>query len=211
MAMGAEVERQIRLAVEALVEGDAVKAAAGHRRATPAIDDQEVKNEEDGDPPPRHPAAGRRRPAAPRRGAQDQLRPRADRRPRGEHRRGRRADVGEAALQALDRHPEHGRGGARDAEGLARRLREPRRGARPEVCQRDDILDEKNSSLIRELLTYMAENPALITYCIEIMSISKNLERVGDLATNIGEETIYIAEGRIIKHAFGPKHQEETP
>jgi phosphate transport system protein len=76
-----------------------------------------------------------------------------------------------------------------------------------EVCRRDDILDDKNKGLIRELLTYMAENPALISYCIEIMSVSKNLERVGDLATNICEGTIYFAEGRVIKHSLGPKHE----
>ena len=72
--------------------------------------------------------------------------------------------------------------------------------ARLAVIKRDDILDEKNKSIIRELLTYMAENPALITYCLELISISKNLERVGDLATNIGEDTIYIAEARLVKH-----------
>ena len=68
------------------------------------------------------------------------------------------------------------------------------------VIRRDDILDEKNVSLIRELLTYMAENPTLITYCIELISISKNLERVGDLATNICEDTIFMAEARWVKH-----------
>ena len=76
-----------------------------------------------------------------------------------------------------------------------------------EVCERDDILDERNKGLIRELLTYMAENPALISYCIEIMSVSKNLERVGDLATNICEGTIYFVQGRVIKHSLGPKHE----
>jgi phosphate transport system protein len=79
------------------------------------------------------------------------------------------------------------------------------------VCKRDDLLDEKNKSIIRELLTYMAENPALITACLEIIGISKNLERVGDLATNIGEETIYIAEGEIIKHHMGPRPPEPPP
>jgi phosphate transport system protein len=76
-----------------------------------------------------------------------------------------------------------------------------------EVCRRDDLLDDKNKSLIRELLTYMAENPALISSSIEIMGISKNLERVGDLSTNIAEEAIFIAEGQNIKHghvASGP-------
>jgi len=68
------------------------------------------------------------------------------------------------------------------------------------VCRRDDLLDDKNKSLIRELLTYMAEDPTLISRCIEIMGVSKNLERVGDLSTNIAEESIFIAEGQNIKH-----------
>jgi phosphate transport system protein len=68
------------------------------------------------------------------------------------------------------------------------------------VIKKDDILDEKNVSIIRELLTYIAEYPALTTYCIELISISKNLERVGDLATNICEDTIFIAEARWVKH-----------
>ncbi len=69
-----------------------------------------------------------------------------------------------------------------------------------QVIKKDDILDEKNVSIIRELLTYMAEYPTLITYCIELISISKNLERVGDLATNICEDTIFIAEAKWVKH-----------
>jgi len=69
-----------------------------------------------------------------------------------------------------------------------------------QVLKKDDILDEKNVSIIRELLTYMAEYPSLITYCIELISISKNLERVGDLATNIAEDTIFIAEAKWVKH-----------
>ena len=69
-------------------------------------------------------------------------------------------------------------------------------GLAKQVLKKDDILDEKNVSIIRELLTYMAEYPTLITYCIELISISKNLERVGDLATNICEDTIFIAEAR---------------
>ena len=68
------------------------------------------------------------------------------------------------------------------------------------VIKKDDILDEKQVSIIRELLTYMAEHPSLITYCLELISISKNLERVGDLATNICEDTIFIAEARWVKH-----------
>ena len=69
-----------------------------------------------------------------------------------------------------------------------------------QVIKRDDILDDKNVSIIRELLTSMAEYPNLITYCLELISVSKNLERVGDLASNICEDTIYMAEARWVKH-----------
>jgi len=69
-----------------------------------------------------------------------------------------------------------------------------------QVIKRDDILDEKNVSIIRELLTYMAEHHNLITFGLELISVSKNLERVGDLATNICEDTIFIAEARWVKH-----------
>ena len=75
-------------------------------------------------------------------------------------------------------------------------------GLARQVIKRDDILDEKNVSLIRELLTYMAEHHNLITYCIELISVSKNLERVGDLATNICEDTIFMAEARWVKHHY---------
>ena len=68
------------------------------------------------------------------------------------------------------------------------------------VIRRDDSLDEKNESMIRELLTFMAETPSLISYCLELISVSKNLERVGDLATNIAEDTIYIAQALVVKH-----------
>lgn len=69
-----------------------------------------------------------------------------------------------------------------------------------EVIRRDDELDARNESLIRELLTYMAETPAMISRGLELISISKNLERVGDLATNIAEDTIFLAEARQVKH-----------
>lgn len=70
-----------------------------------------------------------------------------------------------------------------------------------DVIRRDDVLDARNESLIRELLTYMAETPSMISRGLELISISKNLERVGDLATNIAEDTIFIAEARQVKHS----------
>ena len=64
------------------------------------------------------------------------------------------------------------------------------------VLERDDVVDAKNLSLIRELLTYMAENPALISRSIEIMLISRNLERVADLAPRGAPPTSRIGRCR---------------
>lgn len=69
-----------------------------------------------------------------------------------------------------------------------------------DVIKRDDALDARNESVIRELLTYMAETPSMISRGLELISISKNLERVGDLATNIAEDSIFIAEAKLVKH-----------
>ena len=74
------------------------------------------------------------------------------------------------------------------------------------VILKDDVLDDKNKSIIRELLTYMAESPSLISYSLECISVSKNLERVGDLATNVAEDTIYLAQAKLVKH-----HAAEMP
>lgn len=71
------------------------------------------------------------------------------------------------------------------------------------VCERDDQVDDIKDSIFRVLLTYMMEKPDTIGRAMELILVSRNLERVADLATNICEETIYIAEARIIKHHAG--------
>ena len=73
-----------------------------------------------------------------------------------------------------------------------------------EVCKADDQVDAINRSLFRVLLTHMMEQPRTITPSIELLLVGRNLERVADLATNIGEDAVYLAEGKQIKH-----HAEE--
>ncbi|MDY6843662.1 MAG: phosphate signaling complex protein PhoU [Thermodesulfobacteriota bacterium] len=68
------------------------------------------------------------------------------------------------------------------------------------VCQDDQIIDDLNDQILRELLTYMLEDPRTITRAILIIQISKYLERIGDLATNIAESVIYMVEARDIRH-----------
>jgi phosphate transport system protein len=63
------------------------------------------------------------------------------------------------------------------------------------VCQRDREIDEFYNSLFRTLLTYMMENPHTISVCTHLLFIAKNLERIGDLATTIGEMTHFAVTG----------------
>jgi len=202
IGMGAEVENQIRLAIEALVQADGAKARrviADDRK----VDELEVKNEED----TIHLLATQQPVASDLRLLVAGLKINSDLERIGDH----AVNIAEAAERMSHVRPfkpwidipymaEIAQEMLRDSlDAFVRRDS----GLALEVCRRDDLLDEKNKSLIRELLTYMAENPALISTCIEIMGISKNLERVGDLSTNIAEETIYVAEGQNIKHGHG--------
>ena len=68
------------------------------------------------------------------------------------------------------------------------------------VCMRDDQVDDLKDQIFRELLTFMMEKPDTITRAMDLILISRNLERIADLSTNISEETIYIAEAKVIKH-----------
>lgn len=69
-----------------------------------------------------------------------------------------------------------------------------------EVCLRDDKVDALNRSVFRILLTHMMEDPHMIGAGLELFLVSRNLERVADLATNIGEDVVFLVEGKSIKH-----------
>jgi len=66
------------------------------------------------------------------------------------------------------------------------------------VWRDDEQIDAVCTSIFRELLTYMMEDPRNITFCIHLMFCAKNIERMGDHATNIAETVHYIIEGRTI-------------
>lgn len=65
------------------------------------------------------------------------------------------------------------------------------------VRERDIEVDQMYTSLFREFLTYMMEDPANITACMHLHFIAKNIERVGDHATTIAEQVIYLATGQL--------------
>jgi phosphate transport system protein len=72
------------------------------------------------------------------------------------------------------------------------------------LVRRDDEVDDLNRQLFRELVSFMIEDPSTITRAMELVLVARNLERVADLATNVAEEVVFIAEARVIKH-----HAEE--
>jgi phosphate transport system protein len=76
-----------------------------------------------------------------------------------------------------------------------------------EVCKRDDQVDALHDSLFRILLTHMLEDPTTISAALELFLVSRNLERVADLATNVAEDAVYLAEGKSIKHHL----EDRTP
>ena len=69
-----------------------------------------------------------------------------------------------------------------------------------EICRRDDKVDALHRSVFRILLTHMMEDPHMISAGMELFLVSRNLERVADLATNIAEDVVFLVEGKSIKH-----------
>lgn len=78
-----------------------------------------------------------------------------------------------------------------------------------EVCNADDEIDALYTSLFRELLTYMMEDPRNITQCTHLLFCSKSLERVGDHATNIAEAAFYLDTGRQMSESTGDLHRTQ--
>src|ERR1044072_6762645 len=70
------------------------------------------------------------------------------------------------------------------------------------VLVRDDQVDELKSQLFRELLTYMISDPSTIKRGIDLILISRNIERITDPATNIAEDVIFVVAGEDIRHRF---------
>ena len=68
------------------------------------------------------------------------------------------------------------------------------------VIPRDDEVDQLKDQIFRELLTYMMADPATIPRAMELILVSRHLERIADHATNIAEDVIFMVEGKDIRH-----------
>jgi phosphate transport system protein len=72
-----------------------------------------------------------------------------------------------------------------------------------QVCERDDEVDNLNDQIIRELISYMLEDRANIKRALDLILVSRYLERIADHATNVAEDVIYMVEGKDIRHSRG--------
>ncbi len=73
------------------------------------------------------------------------------------------------------------------------------------VVQSDHQVDQLYNSVFRILLTHMVEDPRWIGPAMSLLLISRNLERIADLATNIAEDVVFLVEGVVIKHPHKPE------
>jgi phosphate transport system protein len=98
------------------------------------------------------------------------------------------------------------------AEGMVRKSIEALVNRNTEMAQA--VLEEEKEvdlfrdQIFRVLLTYMMADPATIERALALILMSRNLERVGDHATNIAEEVIYLVEGREVRHWQEIKNRE---
>jgi phosphate transport system protein len=68
------------------------------------------------------------------------------------------------------------------------------------VLEKDDLMDSLNRKTINDLVDVIRTQPKEVEQALELVRVSRNLERVGDLATNIAEEVVFVAEAHIVKH-----------
>jgi len=80
--------------------------------------------------------------------------------------------------------------------------------AAQEVVQQDDAVDSEFRSILRQLITFMMEDPRTISRCLEVLFVAKALERIGDHSKNMAEYVVYMVEGRDVRHMREESHIE---
>ena len=73
------------------------------------------------------------------------------------------------------------------------------------VIQDDRYIDDVCEQMLRELLTYMFEDPSTVSRALRLMFVARNLERIGDHAANIAEMVIFLVEGQDVRHRQAAK------
>jgi phosphate transport system protein len=71
------------------------------------------------------------------------------------------------------------------------------------VIENDRYIDDVCEQMLRELLTYMLEDPTTVSRALRLIFVARNLERIGDHAANIAEMVIFLVEGQDVRHGHG--------
>jgi phosphate transport system protein len=79
-----------------------------------------------------------------------------------------------------------------------------------EILERDDMIDDLNDQLYDEVQKIMQENVGCVRAGVSLIMVCHNLERVGDLATNIAEDVIYVKRGIDVRHHIRERRAENT-
>ena len=76
------------------------------------------------------------------------------------------------------------------------------------ILKEDDLIDQEFDGFVRKLITYMMEDPRMISPSLDLLFLAKSIERVGDHAKNIAEQIIFIVKGADVRHS--PMEQIES-
>ncbi len=79
-------------------------------------------------------------------------------------------------------------------------------GLAQSVLTRDDRLDDLKTQVFRDLLTYMLQDPAKIAASLDLILVSRHLERIGDHATNVAEDVIFMVSAKDVRHMASPRN-----
>ena len=82
--------------------------------------------------------------------------------------------------------------------------------AAAKVVKQDQIVDEQFRGIMRQLVTFMMEDPRTISACINILFIAKAIERIGDHAKNMSEYVVYLVKGKDVRHITAEEFERET-
>jgi phosphate transport system protein len=80
-----------------------------------------------------------------------------------------------------------------------------------QVLNEDDVLDSLKTQVFRELLTYMLKDATTVEPALDLILISRHLERIGDHATNVAEDVIFMVSGRDVRHHAGEADLDNRP